>query len=126
MSDQFVDGLLRDWRRWSASGARVFAFADPPFNAEVRDADCVVLNARDPLACARPRTLAQPEDPIVTAGARASRDVATVIDLTDRFCDAEQCYAVVGGVPVYFDADHLNRQYVQLLAPEVAAVLDVR
>lgn len=120
-TDQFVDGLLSDWARWSAAGSRVFAFADPPFNAEVRDPDCILLNAQDPAVCARPRTAAQPEDPVAVAGNRAPHPAVTLIDLTEKFCDAEQCYAVVGGVPVYYDADHLNLEYVRMLAPDVAA-----
>jgi peptidoglycan/LPS O-acetylase OafA/YrhL len=123
-AEQFVDGLMRDWTQWADAGIRVVGIADPPLNAEVRSTDCVLLNASDPVACARPRSEAQPPDPIVTAGARVSRPGIGVVDLTDRFCDAEQCYAVVGGVPVYFDPDHLNLQYVRMLAPDLAAALD--
>jgi hypothetical protein len=58
------------------------------------------------------------------AGAAERSDSIAVLDLTDRFCDAERCYAVVGGIPVYYDADHLNLEYVRMLAPEISGAID--
>ncbi|MCP2637514.1 acyltransferase [Microbacterium sp. HD4P20] len=115
-SEQFQDGLLADWNKWADAGVRVAPIADPPYNGEVRDPDCVVLNQANPLECARPRVAAQPSDPIVVAASRADRPGIQLIDLTDYFCDADTCYSVVGGVPVYYDADHLNLVYVRMLA----------
>jgi len=40
-----------------------------------------------------------------------------VIDLTDAFCDAERCYAVVGGVVVYADHNHISGSYSRSLMP---------
>ncbi len=39
-TDQFADGLLRDWARWTAVGAEVVPIVDTPLNAEVREPDC--------------------------------------------------------------------------------------
>ncbi|UWF78187.1 hypothetical protein JSY13_03930 [Microbacterium neungamense] len=64
---QFIDGLHRYWDTWTTSGTRVLALADPPYNAEVREADCLTLHSDDPLACARPRAEAQPPDPVAKA-----------------------------------------------------------
>ncbi|CAH0129495.1 O-acetyltransferase OatA [Microbacterium oxydans] len=123
-SEQMSDGLIEYWSAWADEGIEVLALADPPYNGEVRDADCVLLNAADPRACARARDEAQPADPVVLAGAAERSDSITVLDLTDRFCDAERCYAVVGGIPVYYDADHLNLEYVRMLAPEISRTID--
>jgi hypothetical protein len=79
----------------------------------------VLLHPNDPLACAVDKATAQPTDPLLVAAERSEGSV-TGIDLTDYFCDTDRCYAVVGGVPVYFDADHLNRRYAELLAPYLA------
>ena len=122
--DQIADGLVRNWERWAKAGAQVVALQDPPFNVEVRDPDCVVLNRHDPVVCARPRAQAQPPDPIALAGARADDLAIHALDLTDRFCDAARCYAVVGGIPVYYDADHLNLEYARMLAPAIAEALE--
>lgn len=100
------------------------AIGDAPLNGEVRGADCVTLNASDPLTCARPLAQAQPPDPIVLAAERVQDPRVQVIDFTDAFCDDSLCYAVVGGIPVYYDADHLNLEYVRLLAPRLGTTLD--
>ncbi|WP_295104840.1 acyltransferase family protein [uncultured Microbacterium sp.] len=122
--DQMSDGLLDYWTRWSEEGIKVLALADPPFNAEVRSPDCVLHNAEDPKSCARPRAEAHPVDPVVVAGAQAASPSISVLDLTDRFCDATSCYAVVGGIPVYYDADHLNLEYARLLGTEIDAAAE--
>jgi hypothetical protein len=123
-SRQMSRGLLAYWNEWADAGIRVLALADPPYNGEVRDVDCVLLNPSDPRQCARPRGEAQPPDPVIAAGSSARSDAIGVLDLTDRFCDANRCYAVVGGIPVYYDADHLNLEYVRMLAPEIATAVD--
>lgn len=76
------------------------------------------------MVCAVDRSVAQPPDPLVLAAERSAHPLVTVIDFTDQFCDAEKCYAVIGGIPAYYDADHLNLQYVRLLAPVIAAHID--
>ena len=123
-SEQMSDGLIDYWSAWVDEGIDVLALADPPYNGEVRDADCVLLNAAEPQTCARARGEAQPADPVVLAGAAERSDSIAVLDLTDRFCDADRCYAVVGGIPVYYDADHLNLEYVRMLAPEISGKID--
>jgi len=122
--DQMSHGLLDYWKRWNDAGIKVLALADPPFNAEVRSPDCVLHNADEPQSCARPRTEAHPADPMVVAGASAGSESISVLDLTDRFCDATSCYAVVGGIPVYYDADHLNLEYARLLGPDIEAAAE--
>ena len=122
--EQFERGLQGYWKRWTAQGTKVLAMADPPLNAEIRSPDCLLLNKSDPVSCARPRAQAQPLDPIVAAVQGAGLPGVGVLDLTDRFCDQDRCYAAVGGVPVYYDADHLNLEYVRLLGPLIQKGID--
>ncbi|WP_318247165.1 acyltransferase family protein [Microbacterium commune] len=122
--DQMTRGLVNYWTRWADRGIPVLALADPPFNSEVRSPDCVLLNVDDPRECARPRAEAQPADPVIAAAGAAQTERIKALDLTDRFCDAELCYAAVGGVPVYYDADHLNLEYARMLRPELEAAVD--
>lgn len=121
---QFVDGLRADWAAWTAAGSRVMVLGDSPLNVGVRSADCVLLSRDAPQECARPRAEAQPPDPLMAAAADGAVAGVVAVDMTDQFCDETLCYAVVGGVPVYFDGDHLNLEYVRMLAPEIARALD--
>lgn len=121
---QMEQGLVEYWGEWSDRGTRVLALADPPLNGEVRSPDCVVLNVDAPLECARPRGEAQPPDPLVSAATAVGSELVRSLDLTDRFCDDASCYAVVGGIPVYYDADHLNLEYVRMLGTEIGAAAE--
>ena len=122
-SVQFADGLLRTWHQWSAAGVEVVALGGVPFNGEVRSPDCVVTNPSDPLVCAVPREKAQPEDPYIAAAAQTTDPRIRAFDADPYFCDTGFCYAVIGGVTVYYDADHLNLDYVRRLAPPLAEAI---
>ena len=47
-----------------------------------------------------------------------------VIDLSQYFCTATTCPAVIGGVTVYFDSSHMTDTYSRTLMPYLAAALD--
>ncbi|ALO66308.1 hypothetical protein AS189_07160 [Arthrobacter alpinus] len=120
---QYSDGLAKTWKRWVDAGSAVYVLADPPLNALARDSKCVVLNPSDPAKCAVDRAKAHPADPLVGAvGGMASPHVR-LIDLTDHFCDAKLCYAVVGNVAVYYDNNHLNGEFSRLMAPFIERML---
>jgi peptidoglycan/LPS O-acetylase OafA/YrhL len=123
-TEQYRDGLEPYWRTWTDAGARVIVLADPPLNGEVRAPDCVVLNPDAPRSCAVRRLVAQPLDPLTEVARTSSIDGVSLVDLTDCFCDDSRCYAVVGGVTVYYDANHMNIEFVRSLEPMLAAALD--
>lgn len=117
-SDQALkEGLIRTWKAWGQLGIKVFVLADPPLNKGVRPNDCTLLNPSNPLDCAVPRPIAQPADPMAQAASSAADPNIRLIDLTDYFCDQRSCYAVIGGVVVYYDVNHLNAEYSKLLGP---------
>jgi len=120
---QYAQGLPKFWSRWAAGGSKVYVLADPPLNGTVRDPKCVVLNAGDPAVCAVPRSVAQPPDPMVQAAVGMGSKAVKVIDLTNHFCDEKFCYSVVGNVVVYFDPDHLNREFSRLASNYIEAQL---
>ncbi|WP_282837173.1 acyltransferase family protein [Microbacterium flavum] len=120
---QYVAGLQRTWAPWTEAGSRILVIADPPYNGEVRSPDCVALNTGDPAACARPRSEAQPADPLVAAVSAVGDPRVALFDPTPYLCDDSLCYGVVGGIPAYYDADHLNLEYARLLAPMIEAAL---
>jgi hypothetical protein len=84
----------------------------------------MALHPDDPLTCAVDRDVAQPPDPLAE-GARGIPN-AQVVDLTKYFCDERLCYAVVGKVAVYYDHNHMNRDYARTLKPMLAAELGYR
>lgn len=94
----------------------------PPVKDEVRTPNCLAANP-DPTACATPAD-ALPEDPQVDAVRQADNPKVRLIDLTDRFCDQEWCYPVVGDVIVYRDTSHLTDEYSRALAPYIAEQVD--
>lgn len=124
--EQFRDGLRRDWQRLVNLGIRVSPIYDPPLNAPVRNVDCLSLNADDPLTCAADTSLALPDDPMRLAVEAMASPLVNGIDMTKYFCRGSECFAAVGGVPIYFDKDHLNKELVELLVPEFQAHVDGR
>lgn len=117
--DQFATGLQATWKKWTRAGSKVYVLADPPLNKAVRSPDCTILHAGAPTECAVDRSLAQPADPLVAAAKSSRDDNVLLLDFTDFFCSSEKCYTVVGGVDVYYDANHLNHEFAELLAPMV-------
>lgn len=119
--EQYADGLARFWTRWTDAGATVLPIFDPPLNGAVRNPDCLAMHATDPLACAVPKDKALPQDPLMVATKKLNHPGVRPVDLNAYFCDDTSCYAAVGGVPVYYDADHLNKEVVEDLVPVFAA-----
>lgn len=116
-ADQFIAGLRSTWHQWARAGADVYVLADPPFNADVRSVDCLSLHSDQPDQCAVARRTAQPPDLLSTAATGAKDGKVRLVDLSQYFCDPGRCYAAVGGVAVYFDANHLNEEFSRLLGP---------
>ncbi len=46
-----------------------------------------------------------------------------VIDLNGAICPQDQCAAVIGGVPVYRDSNHLSDTYVRSLSSRLEVAL---
>jgi hypothetical protein len=72
-------------------------------------------------ACGLPRSKALFDD----GQTRAARQVdgAQIIDLTDYFCSKTECPAVIGGVLVYRDGNHLTATYAATITPYLAEQL---
>ncbi|WP_299926477.1 acyltransferase family protein [uncultured Nocardioides sp.] len=105
------------WARWVDAGKQVVVIADPPALGLGSLPDCLaVTTTRDP--CTAPTQDVLTPDPLVKA-ARGQRGV-TLVDLTDVMCDRRRCHAVVGGIPVYGDQNHLLQYFARTLAPLVA------
>ncbi|SDO15198.1 Peptidoglycan/LPS O-acetylase OafA/YrhL, contains acyltransferase and SGNH-hydrolase domains [Klenkia soli] len=113
-----VQGYADIWDTWADLGAAVHVLQDIPRTGGVQMPECVAAHADDPAACATPRATAFPADPAREAVGLAGDRVQSV-DLTDRFCDADRCYAVIGGAQVYWDVNHMTALYSRSLADAV-------
>ncbi|MFI9486725.1 acyltransferase family protein [Promicromonospora sp. NPDC052451] len=115
-------GLAAAYDALAGTGARVFAMKDTPLPREDVFA-CVGSHYSDPGACAVPRAEAFAGRGLTEEAAEAAAADVTVVDLTDRFCDETTCPAVLGGVSVYADLNHISDVYGPTLAPDFARVL---
>lgn len=115
-------GLAAAYDALAATGARVFAMKDTPLPREDVFA-CVGEHYSDPDRCAVPRSEGFAGRGLTEAAAEAAAADVTVVDLTDRFCDETTCPAVIGGVGVYADLNHITNVYAPTLTPDFVRVL---
>ncbi|MHB1171038.1 MAG: acyltransferase family protein [Lacisediminihabitans sp.] len=99
--EEIANGFVSAWQQ--AKGAPIVTLVDNPDFAEDPN-KCLRLNPAATCTELRKDVLL-PTDPIAVA-AKASG--ATLLDFTDKYCDASTCFSVVGGANVYRDQDHLT------------------
>ena len=117
-------GFVDAWSDWQKF-ATVVVLQDIPGTAGKNGPQCLAIHSGDPLACSTGRSTALPDDTLdqaVRLSAQSAHPVR-MVDLSRYFCDRSTCYAVVGGVPVYYDEDHMTRRFVRTLAPYLEAAL---
>ena len=122
--DAGVEGFSLRWAEVEALGTKVIALIDNPLPSADID-DCVGKNLSDLSRCALRRSSAVGGSgaPALLAAAAKTPGV-DVVDLTDYFCDATTCPAVIGNVIVYRGGYHLTDTYIRTLAPILAWRLD--
>ncbi|MFJ3406356.1 acyltransferase family protein [Promicromonospora sp. NPDC090134] len=118
------DGLVSLWGGLADQGLPVVAVADVP-KPDPTVIDCLTAPDVDLTTdCRTPRADATgPFDPQRSAVERLGRSDVTLLDLTDVYCDARECFPVIGGVTVYRDDNHLSDTFAGTLAPYVANAL---
>jgi len=113
------------WGEATANGTRVMAVADNPSVSEGA-LQCITRVGFEPgvTDCSTPRTEALAvTDPLPLAAAAV--DGAVSIDLTDIYCAAESCPAVIGGVIVYRDTSgHLTATFSTTVGPFLMDAID--
>ena len=121
---QYAAAAERLFSEWRAAGASVVAIRDVPYAETRLGPDCVERALDTPAACTAPSAEVLPPDAFAAAAAASPDAGVTAIDLTDRFCREGTCHGVIGGVPVFYDSDHISRSYARSLAPALAAALE--
>lgn len=111
-------------QKWSAGGTPIVVIHDLPYpgNTMQNVPDCLAEHSGQNDKCSGTPTSWKWHYPY-TAAAAGVKGVHT-IDLTNFFCTATTCPAVIGGVTVYFDASHMTATYARTLAPYLEQKLD--
>lgn len=121
-ADQDISAsYVRTWQPWLDAGKRVLVIADTAFLQQGDVLSCLARSDRTDDACASPRSLvlAKP-DPMLVAAAAIDSPQVGVFDPNDYICDEELCHAVVGGIPVFVDHNHLLQAFAMTLAGPLA------
>ncbi|MEU9504726.1 acyltransferase family protein [Micromonospora sp. NPDC048170] len=118
-----VDSMRRSWLGL-AGVAPVVVMRDSPA-PRLDIADCVSANREQLTKCAVPRDQALAG--IGPLQAEAAKGLAGVhlVDLNDAICPTDRCAAVIGGVLVYRDTNHLTATYARTLAARLDEQLQV-
>jgi peptidoglycan/LPS O-acetylase OafA/YrhL len=113
-------GYRAVWQPLIDAGARLVVVHDNPYLVGDPRA-CIADHLADTSPCDNPRSESFLPDTL----ADTARDLpgAFVIDLTELFCDADTCYAVVGGVITHRDFTHVTDEFSRSYAPYLAAKL---
>lgn len=100
-------------------GINVFAIKDTP-RAEFDIPTCIDINGQDAEEC----IMANDLDDLTEEINSLDLDNVYYADLTDKFCDNENCKPIIGNVLVYKDAHHITATYSKTLAPFVGEEID--
>lgn len=104
---------LSEWNMLRAAGKRVIAVHDVPGMPKgVKAPECVEVARGDDPCSWKPNLAGD----FMTVAANDPSTPTPIVDLTDLFCTSA-CHAMIGGVVVYFDDNHLTTTYARSLAP---------
>nr|WP_260173815.1 acyltransferase family protein [Nocardioides albus] len=118
-----VELVKQAWEPVLKQGVPVVAVRDNPTSGETRKDQpaCVeeagVARANAECSLNRKKSYDSIFDPFGPAVKQS--EGAHLIDLTDFYCDEDTCPAVIGGVNVYRDRDHISVTYAETLAPYI-------
>ncbi|MDJ0336529.1 acyltransferase family protein [Salinibacterium sp. G-O1] len=126
-TDKYADPTLDDairlstatvtstWATLEQTGKMILALRDVPLTSAGDIPTCLDSSAQTDDPCSTPRDAAITTPNVLAESAQSSG--AAFLDLTDHFCDATTCHAVVGDVSVYSDDSHVTRTYARTLVP---------
>jgi hypothetical protein len=117
------DGLARLVQQLGRTGARVLVLGPIP-NPLMAAPVCLSSHLDDATACSSPRSTAVNESGIAAESAATRAAGGQYANLTELFCSAGGCPAIVGNTLVYFDGNHMTVEYAEALAPVIGALAD--
>lgn len=110
-----IEGFHALWREWTEF-TTVTVLRDYPWTTGMNMPDCLASHPGNQMGCATDKTTAMRTDLQYEAALTADDPRVKAIDLSDLFCDDQRCYPVIGGLPVYYDHDHITRTFSKSLA----------
>jgi hypothetical protein len=124
--DEWSEGYRKTFAKLDALGVDTWLIRDPPQpvgdvpRCLSKSAQLVRVRERDSCVVSRREGL---PDFVFHAEKRAATQFPRVqmIDLSDQFCDVDQCPPIIGGRVVYKDGDHLTATFAATLAPVLEA-----
>lgn len=110
-------GLVKVWRELNTAGVPVLVLKDNP--RPIKSVLlCIKKNKFDNLdKCQNAKKKAMLFDPQPGAALSLNSPMTHLVDYTDVYCDALMCDAVIGGVIVNRDENHLTNTFSRTLAP---------
>lgn len=103
------------------NGSKVLIIKDTPYMEESIPS-CLAQNSNK-LDCRKERKSVLDSHRDLLAEAGAEINGVTVVDLNNNICDDEYCYAVVGGLIVFRDHQHLTKTYVETLSSQLGVII---
>jgi hypothetical protein len=122
-SPTWLDSLTRLVQQLRETGARVLVLGPIPTLHSMVPI-CLSAHLDDAAACSVPRSAAVDESGIEREAAATEAGGGHYVDVTQLFCTADRCPAIVGNALVYFDRNHLTVEYSKALAPVMEALAD--
>ncbi|QBX55618.1 acyltransferase [Nocardioides seonyuensis] len=118
MYDETMDSFV-------AGGSSVLVLRDTPapWDPENPPVDCIDQHPRRWKACDGPRDWIRP-DPMHAAAVQSTSEVVHDADFTSYFCNEEVCPAVIGGVIVLSDYNHMTTTFSRTLVPYLEPEVD--
>ncbi len=122
------DGLVKIWKEINSAGVPVMVIKDNPRPIKA-SLLCVKKNKYANFdACQNTKKAAMLADPQPAAVKLLNSPLTKLVDFTDVYCDELKCDAVIGGVIVNRDENHLTNTFSRTLAPylevEILKLLD--
>ncbi len=107
--------VLSMWHRYQARSVRVFVVQDVPGMRPMLDPQCIQQSLADYDPCAVPASdVVHPS--VVSDLAQQHPALANYVPIDQYFCTSGRCHALIGGVVVYFDQQHITTTYARTLA----------
>ncbi len=85
---------------------------------------CVSAHMDDATACSPARSEGLNESGIAAEAEATTAGGGQYAELSELFCTADRCPAIVGNTLVYRDDNHVTTEYAQVLAPLLAELVD--
>lgn len=123
----YTEGYAELIARIAEQGKPVTQLQDVPLTGDNRGnrldvPRCLALYGSE--GCENPVDRALDTDQLARSLASLRGAALRYVPVADRFCDTEQCYAAIGGLPVYHDASHLTDSFARSLAPWIEHVFN--